>query len=128
VCDDCPEDETLEEFRARIDQVFDDADVEIQSSGIAVSEYPEGCLDFSDTIAQSESDLEAFVQDYEECLTFYEWAAPQLGILQEETCNADDISLSAQTAMINMMIGDLAGELLPTINEFLATTDPSNTD
>jgi hypothetical protein len=128
VCDDCAEDETEEEFRARIDQMFVDADVETQDSGIANNDYPESCLDFSDTIAQSQVDLGDFVEDYEECLTFFGWASPQVGFLQEEFCNAEIISLSAQTAMINMMIGDLASELLPAINDFLAATDPLNTD
>jgi hypothetical protein len=107
--------------------MFADADVPPSFSGIFIVDYPEDCAEFSDTIEQTQTALEDFKEEFEECLAFFNWAAPQIVALQEGICNADAISLGAQTAMINMMIGDLAAEQLPKIQEFLALADPANT-
>jgi len=119
VCDDCEEDETLDEFIRRKGEAFADSGT-FTDSGIVVPDYPLDCLEYVPTMEDSHAALVLHKKQLENNLSFATWAAPML----EAICGAVDMDLMGQTSALAMMIPDQTDISGPLIEGFLFVMDP----
>jgi hypothetical protein len=104
-----PSGETLDEFKTRTEDNFAASGTETTDSGIEVAPYPDDCVEYSTTIDASHDALLDFKTQIEACLTFEQWAVPQLIQAQEDHCLLDTMNLEFETSSVAMQASDIQG-------------------
>jgi hypothetical protein len=121
ICDDCTED-NIDDFIRRLGQEFVDSETTFDS-GIVVPEFPEDCLEYVDSLGESQAALALYKQQLEFNRAFDQWATPQFEALQARLCAAASSDLGFQTSGLDMMIDSEVDVNTPLIEEFLFVLD-----
>ena len=123
ICDDCTED-NLDDFIRRLGQEFVDSETTFDS-GIEVPAFPEDCLEYVETIGDTQAALALYKQQLEFNRAFDSWATPQFEALQARLCAAAASDLGFQTSGLDMMIDSEIDVNSPLIEDFLFVLDPA---
>ena len=122
-----PEGETFDEFVARINSDFETAAPSTVSSGIVVADYPVNCDSYDDTISASRSDLAAYKDDLEQCLTFEMYVADLMeAALDTSACDDAIATLTEQALALETMTKDAKAASQSKVDDFLDTMDTDN--
>jgi hypothetical protein len=123
-----PTGETLEEFTARVNAEFDEADVIFVPSGLDIVPYPEECEEYSVTMSAAATTLEETDNAISASRTFIEWAKAIVDPLVEHHCHTDSSNIDFQTSTLRMNVDMLINPAITVLNEFLDVNDPANVD
>ena len=125
ICEDCPADQTLEEFIVERGQAFVASGTATVEADFTIPEYKDSCVDYVDSIASTDAAAQTYKTNLEQVLTLDSWAKPMFEALQEKICNDVEGELTAQTSELELATGGQTVESGPIIDGFLLAVHPS---
>jgi hypothetical protein len=119
ICEDCPEGQTLEEFIIMMGNAFVASGTETVEADFTIPEYQGSCVEYVDTIDNTDEAAQTYKTNLEQVLTLDSWAMPMFEALQDKICNDVSGELASQAGDLDMQVmgQTLASE--PIIGDFL---------